>query len=361
MYKWILSCTIAVLLLTVVVGQPGVLASPLKDLQKEKRLNEQKLNNINTNINKKKSEITVNKSNIDRIMDKIRTLNGKINETNSNIDQVRAKINQTTKEIKDLRVSIADLEKKIEERDEVLRDRVLAMQVQGGEVNYIDVLLGANSFADFIDRFSAVNTLMDADRKIMQQQADDKEQLEKEKALVEKKLAEQEASKEKLEGLKASLVSQKQELNKLIDELEAEQAKLLKEKKSLEGEFHAAHEVGKELTAKIAAEQKRAAEAARKAEEERKRKAAAAAAARHHRHHQVAEVLLHRLSQAEHGQSQHRELTHPHLDGGRTRFTERKDSIAGRISPTRPVPRSMLQGMASFHMQVRWVPMGMSS
>ena len=40
-------------------------------------------------------------------------------------------INQTTKEIKDLRVSIADLEKKIEERDEVLRERVLAMQVQG--------------------------------------------------------------------------------------------------------------------------------------------------------------------------------------------------------------------------------------
>ena len=86
------------------------------------------------------------------------------------------------------------------------------MQVKGGQVNYIDVLLGANSFADFIDRFSAVNTLMDADRKIMQQQADDKEQLEKEKALVEQKLAEQEASKEKLEGLKASLVSQKQEL-----------------------------------------------------------------------------------------------------------------------------------------------------
>ena len=147
----------------------------------------------------------------------------------------------------------------------------------------------------------------------------------------------------------------------MIDELEAEQDKLLKEKKSLEGDFHDAHEVGKELTAKIAAEQKRAAEAARKAEEERKRKAAAAAAAAaSSSHHQVAEVL-HRLSQAVHGQSQHPEPTHPHSDGGRTRFTERKDSIAGRISPTRPVPQSMLQGMASFHMQVQWVPMGMSS
>ncbi|MFC5588707.1 murein hydrolase activator EnvC family protein [Sporosarcina soli] len=278
MYKWILSCAIAFLLLISAVAQPIVFASPLKDLQKEKRLNEQKLNELNTSINKKKSEIKTNKSSIERILDKIKTLNGKISETNQNIDQVTAKINQTTKEIKDLRASIEDLEKKIEERDEVLRDRVLAMQVNGGQVNYLDVLLGANSFADFIDRFSAVNTLMDADRKILQQQADDKEQLEKEKALVEKKLAEQQEDKAKLEGLKASLVSQKQEMNKLVDELEAEQEKLVSEQKSLEEEFHDAHEVGKELTNKIAAEQKRAAEAARKAEEERKRKAAAAAA-----------------------------------------------------------------------------------
>ena len=40
------------------------------------------------------------------------------------------------------------------------------MQARGGKVNYLDVLLGANSFADFIDRFCAVNSLMEADRKI---------------------------------------------------------------------------------------------------------------------------------------------------------------------------------------------------
>ena len=55
MYKWILSCTIAVLLLTMVVGQPGVLASPLKDLQKEKKLNEQKLNEHQYGISIKRS------------------------------------------------------------------------------------------------------------------------------------------------------------------------------------------------------------------------------------------------------------------------------------------------------------------
>ena len=60
------------------------------------------------------------------------------------------------------------------------------MQIKGGQVNYLDVLLGANSFADFIDRFSAVNTLMDADRKIMKQQAEDIEQLEKKKHMSNK-------------------------------------------------------------------------------------------------------------------------------------------------------------------------------
>ena len=112
-----------------------------------------------------------------------------------NIDRVEAEIDQTTDEIEALHSSIKELENKIAERDVVLRERVQAMQIKGGTIDYLDVLLGANSFSDFIDRFSAVSTLMDADRTIMKEQAEDQEQLEEEKAIVEQKLAEQEESK----------------------------------------------------------------------------------------------------------------------------------------------------------------------
>ena len=81
------------------------------------------------------------------------------------------------------------MENKIAERDVVLRERIRAMQIKGGTIDYIDVLLGASSFADFIDRFSAVSTLMDADRHIMKQQADDGRLLEEEKSKVEQKLS----------------------------------------------------------------------------------------------------------------------------------------------------------------------------
>lgn len=224
---------------------------------------------MNQNIKQKTAEIQTNESTIDKIFRQIKELNDSINHTNTEINRVIDQINQTTVEIDELQISIAELEKKIAERDEVLRERVRAMQVRGGKVSYLDVLLGANSFADFIDRFSAVNTLMDADRKIMKQQAEDVEQLENEKALVENKLAKQEVSKQELEGLKASLLVKKQDKNKLIDQLEEEQAKLKDEKDHLETELDEVVEVEEALQRQIAAEQKRIAEIARRAAEKK--------------------------------------------------------------------------------------------
>lgn len=263
-------------LLSIVVGESTAFASTLKDLQQEQKQVEQKKKDLDSNITQKQSELQTNKTSIDDVMAQIKQLNGQIEETNENINKVTANIAKTTEEIEALQASIAELERKIAERDEVLRERMRAMQIKGGKVNYLDVLLGANSFADFIDRFSAVNNLMDADRKIMTQQQEDIDKLEEEKKLVEQKLKEQQEQKDKLDNLKKSLDGQKQQKNQLIDKLEAEQERLSQEKKELEEEFHDVYEVSKELEGKIQAEQNRLAEIARQAELERKRKAQAA-------------------------------------------------------------------------------------
>lgn len=282
-YKKLLSGTIAIVFLSTIISGTGVLASPLDDMKKEQKLLDVKKSELKTGISKKNSEIQSKKTTIEKITDQILALNAKINESNELINSAIAQINKTTDEIDALRLSIIELEKKIKERDVVLRDRVRAMQVKGGQVSYLDVLLGANSFADFIDRFSAVNSLMDADRSIMEQQKSDIEQLEEEKALVESKLAKQEAAKKELQNLKSSLLAQKTDKKKLINALEAEQEKLSNEKAQLEVHLHEAHEVSKELEMNIATEQKRIAEIARKLEiarkAEAKRKAAEAAAA----------------------------------------------------------------------------------
>lgn len=269
---------VIVLLISSIVGGSGVLASTLNDLKKEQKQNEQKKLNLKSSINNKDNAIKTTENDIESFLKQISALNKEIEETNANMNRVIDKINKTNDEIDALMASIEDLENKIAERDVVLRERVRAMQVKGSDVSYIDVLLGANSFADFIDRFSAVTTLMDADRDIMRRQQEDIEQLENEKALVEKKLKELENDKTKLEKLKANLKARKHEKSKVIDQLEAEQERLSREKEALEEDYDEAIEVDAELEKKVIAEQKRIAEIARK-EAERKRKAREAAAA----------------------------------------------------------------------------------
>ena len=270
---------VATLVLSSVIASPQVLADSLNNMQEEKKSLDNKKNELNSGIQKKSGEIDTNKSKISSIQEQITKLDGEVKVTNENITRVEGEISLTTEEIEKLQDSILDLEKKIAERDEVLRERIRAMQINGDTVNYLDVLLGANSFSDFVDRVSTVTTLVEADKAIMTQQAEDQKQLEEEKALVEKKLAELEENKSELEGLKASLESQKKEKNRLVGELNAEQEKLNKEKEELETAFHETHEISKELGAEIAAEQNRQLEAARKAAEEQKRLAAAEAAA----------------------------------------------------------------------------------
>lgn len=246
-----------------VVGSTGVSAESLKDLQTEKKEAENKKNSLNSTIEKKEIEIEEKQSKAEKLIKQVKLLNEKIEEVNANMDRIIAEMNQTKREIKELKESIIVLETRIAERDEVLRERVRVMQVKGGKVSYIDVLLGANSFSDFIDRFSAVSTLMDADRKIIQQQEEDMAKLEEEKALVEQKLAEQEERKLKIQALKDELLEKKSEKRELVRILEKEQEKLSSEKTDLEEDYNDTIKISKKLEAKIIAEQDRLAEVAR--------------------------------------------------------------------------------------------------
>ncbi|MET0786652.1 MAG: peptidoglycan DD-metalloendopeptidase family protein [Paenisporosarcina sp.] len=273
--RWMLAGITAVLGLSVVMTEPVANANSLTDLKEKQQEIKQKANQLNSNIIEKKGDISANQTKQEQLLEQIQALDSQIIKTDAEIDTVLGEISRTTTEIEKLQASIKVLEKKIADRDELIKERLRAVQASGGSVNYLDVLLGANSFADFIDRFSAVNTLMDADKKILQEQADDKKSLETQQAEVEDKLAKQEDSRDKLVQLKASLDGQKASKGKLVDQLEAEQNRLREDQKKLEHAHQEAMEVSKEIENKIVREQARLIELARQAEIARKKKEAA--------------------------------------------------------------------------------------
>ncbi|MGE7914545.1 murein hydrolase activator EnvC family protein [Lysinibacillus xylanilyticus] len=259
------------------IQTPSAYATNLSDLKDEKNQIESKKDGLNSSINNKSNAITANEEKQQQILDQIQSLNAEIEKTNNNIKNVMAEIHSANEEIKTLENSIAELLRKIEERDLLLEERARAIQASG-TVSYLDVLLSSSSFVDFIDRFSAVNSLMEADRQIIHEQKEDKQKLEEQKQVLESKRQKLEDKKAELDRLKASLDGQKAEKNKLVDQLEKEQEKLKSEKVLLEKEYSEALQISEELQQKIIDEQKRLAEIARQQEEKRKAAAAAAAA-----------------------------------------------------------------------------------
>lgn len=249
---------------------PAAYAASLSDLKKERSELEAQKKALNNSLEQKNSELKTNQNKQQQLIAQLEQISAKINATNHDIAIVKYDIEIANQEIAALEQSIAELQEKIDQRDALLRERARAIQT-GGTVSYIDVLLGANSFVDFIDRFSAVSTLMDADRQIMREQKEDQEKLEIQKAELLEKKKNLEANKAQLENLRANLEAQKKEKNKVVDELEKEEARLHEQKEAIETHIDENIELSKELENEIMAERRRLAEIARKEAEAKKK------------------------------------------------------------------------------------------
>lgn len=252
--KKMLQLVAALLAVLLFVQVPIASASNLSDLKVQKSQVEKKKSQLKSQINEKANSINSIKNKQENLKEQIQQITQKVIKTSKKIDKVNTKIEKKNIEIKKIQVEINELQEKIDQRDALLKERARAIQANG-EISYLDVLLGAESFVDFIDRFSAVNTLIEADRQIMKEQKEDKRKLEEDELELQNAKKDLENQKSKLKNLVSSLNQQEKEKNKLIKQLEKESKNLAAEKALLQEQYEEAVELSQEINNKIAAEQ----------------------------------------------------------------------------------------------------------
>nr|WP_246629126.1 M23 family metallopeptidase [Mesobacillus maritimus] len=244
--------------------------SKLKQNQEE--INKER-SSLNSEIKEKESKINEIKSEKASVDAEIKRLDLAVEDATTKLEEKNAQIEQTQKEIKDLKAEIAIIIERIEKRNELLKERAASYQESGGNISYLDVLFGAQSFSDFIDRVGAVATLVQADKDILDQHQKDKTDYETKQKEVEQKLADLKKMKAELETLKATLDSQREEKAKLMQSLQHEE-------EQMHAEMIAAEEENAVLASQAAAIQRAInLEQSRQAELEKQRAAEAAAAA----------------------------------------------------------------------------------
>lgn len=234
--KKILTVSVAVTIgLSSLSWNTALASSKLDSLQSQKSEIQSKKSEINSQIDGKSEAINQVKVEQETVNKEIKRIDLAVGDTEVKIVEKQKEISETQEKIRQLQEEIKVLKERIEKRNAVLQERARSMQ-ENGKVTYLDVLLGAQSFGDFIDRVGAVATIMEADKTILEEHQADKEALEKTQAEVEKSLASLERMLADLESLKKTLSAQKVEKEKIMASLKQEEAAMEEAKLELEEE-----------------------------------------------------------------------------------------------------------------------------
>lgn len=212
------------------------------------------VNSSIANINEKKSAVN---STID-------TLAKELSDVQTKIDTTQAKKAEVQEQIETLKTEIAKLEKVIAERNTRLEEQARSVQTNGAR-SYLDFLLNAESLSDAVSRIGVVMDLMGANRELMQQQAEDKKQVESKEEAQQEKLAEQEAAEKELASLQTELNDTFSKNKVLLANLSQEELAEITKRDGLVAEKEAFQKRLAEEKAKAEAEAARIAEASRQA------------------------------------------------------------------------------------------------
>jgi len=228
--KWLIGVFVFIMLALVII--PGIYVQAETELQKVNRQIEE--------IKKAKEEAAKYAMQID---DEIARIQREQMETEQQIEYVELQIDETEEQIFSLEKEIevvADQAKtaandlqiaveRVEARDELLKTRVRLMY-RKGEVSYLEVLLGSNSFGDFVQRFSDLQKIINSDKKILQDNINDKNIIVEKKAEIDKALANLEVLFADAENLRATLLAQQKEYTIKIASLEEKEQELVEVK-----------------------------------------------------------------------------------------------------------------------------------
>lgn len=170
------------------------------------------------------------------IESQIKQIDAEVTATSKEIHKKEEDMKKSKAEIKRLEKEIKELEARIAERDNLLKERVRSMHVNGGAISYLEVLLGAKSFGDFLDRVLALNIIAEQDRTIIEEQKADKIALEENKEELDKHVANLEKRIKELNQLKTKLSEQMKEKEQVLSNVKEKERELETYMVSLEEE-----------------------------------------------------------------------------------------------------------------------------
>lgn len=141
---------------------------------------------------------------VDSVSEQLRKVQSDLATAQSEYKSIQARLSSTEQQIEANTVVLAKAEKNLAERSKVLNKRIRDIY-ENGQVNYLDVLLGAKDFGDFATRMDILKRVINSDIELIIK-------VKAERELVLTKKAELERDKAAIVDLKKAAEEQKQQI-----------------------------------------------------------------------------------------------------------------------------------------------------
>lgn len=208
-------------------------ANPTEDIHSKQSDIKSQRSEVKKDLSKADAEIADILLDLKELNAEVVRVENEIKDNEKTTKKIEGHISKTEEEVAVLEDEIETLNENIEERNEVLKRRMISYQKSGGSIGFLEVILGAKDFNEFISRSSAVSKITSSDADLIKKQEEDKQEVVVQQENLEAKLSEQVDVKNDLEQIKEIMLVKKEEKENNQKELKNKE----KEIKTLKAEL----------------------------------------------------------------------------------------------------------------------------
>ena len=210
-HQKILSAAIASLLLT-----GAVVPSIADDLEDE-------LQDIQGQIDESRSSQESWQQVIEDVAVKLKAIQADLDAANARLKSIQDEQAKVSAEICQTEEEIRKAQAYLEQRQKVLNLRVRSIY-KFGQLNYLEVIVGAKSFSDFANRLELLKRIIQSDYSLILEIQDQKAKIEAKKAELEQDRARLDALAEEAKKVQAEVAKKKAEQQRVLDNAKANKA-----------------------------------------------------------------------------------------------------------------------------------------
>ena len=170
-------------------------------------------------------------------------IQSRLNELQAQARELQAKSNALQAKINDNQAKLAKKKAEVEQRKKVYSQRLRQIYPKG-QVNYLDVLLGAKDFGDFSSRMYLLQKIISSDIAMLQQ-------LQKDEAEIKSRQEQLDAEMKEIKSTKAELEAKRARANKLKEQRSYMLYKAQEEEQQSQSEYERLLAISENITAML--------------------------------------------------------------------------------------------------------------